>query len=250
MAEKIIIAEERDDGIYMAGSISRKEAEKNGTPHLTVVTIAFITDGGNKGSVIVHNRHDKQISKGIDCKNYSYNFFGGHCNPLNKNTENMYGSPVSDEFMLENMLRELSEEMFISTNEKDTEAVFLKNITTGENIPAKPFRANGHDLIKLGITIYKSRYDNEYSYYYALPVSKETADTIISADDCEKSDGTKINIMLQTSFMSLERLEQIYRENRDDTEICNAISRLFEKENSSVLKKLKNLIRSYDHADT
>ena len=250
MAEKIIIAEEKDGGIYMTGSISRKEAEKNGTPHLTVVTIVFITDGDDKGSVIIHNRQEKQILKGINCRKYSYNFFGGHCNPPDENTEDIYGSPVSDEFMLKNMLRELGEEMYISTHEKDTEAVFLKNITSGEYIPARPFKVNGHDLIKLGITVYKSRYDNEYSYYYALPVSKEISDMIISADDFEKSGGTKTNIMLQTSFINLDRLELLYRENRNDTEICNAISRLFEKENSSVLKKLKNLINSYDHADT
>lgn len=240
MTERIITVEKADNKIIYTGSTERTTAEQYGIRHLTVIAAPIITEGKDKGKLLVHNRRDKQLAKGKACPKYSYNFFGGHCNPPAVESP-LIGKPVNEELLLENILRELSEEMYLPT-EADAKTTVLENKADGSAIYAKPFPLNRSDLIPLGYTVYSSCNDNEFSFVYALPLTSDTAGRVIAADDFQKPDGSKGNLALPTALMTLDDLRALYEKGDNDTEICNAISRLWEKQNEAVYRKLTKLI--------
>lgn len=240
MAERIITVESTDNKIIYTGSSERTTAEQNGIRHLTVIAVPVVTDGTHKGKLLVHNRRDKQLAKGKACPEYSYNFFGGHCNPPEYESP-LIGKPISEELLSENLLRELSEEMFISSADK-TDAAILENRAGNSAVFAKPYPLKKDDLIPLGYTKFSSTHDNEYSYMYAMLLTSDTANVIIAADDYQKPDGTKGNLALSTALMTLDELHSLYRSSKTEVEICNAITRLWDKQNEAVFQKLSNLI--------
>lgn len=240
MSEKIMTVRMKDGKIIYTGSAERSIAERDGLRHLTVIAAPIITDGNNRGKLLVHNRRDKQLAKGKPCPAYSYNLFGGHCNPPENDTR-LIGTPVSEALLLENLLRELSEEMYFPC-EGDEKATALENKTEGSVVYAKSFPVQIENLIPLGYTVYSSPHDNEYSFVYVLPITSETADNIIAADDYQKADSTKGSLALPTALMTLDELHSLYETDSADVEICNAITRLWDEQNAVTLHALTDYL--------
>ena len=242
MAERIVTVERKNGSIIYTGSVERELAERDGIRHLTVIIAPYITDGASRGFLITHNRHDKQLAKGKPCPEYSYNLFGGHCNPPDEGDGELIGHEVSEKFLLSNAMRELSEELYRKAQADDIGAEELENRSGGQPIYGAPYPVREDELIPLGYISCEEKYDMEYSYLYALPVSSVNAQSVIAADDYRRADGTKGNIALPSAIMSLDELRETHEKARPDAEVCNAITRLWNEQNKAVYIKLRELI--------
>lgn len=239
MKEKIITVERRGEKVIYTGSSDRDTAHKHGICHLTVIVVPFIADGADKGKWIIHDRRDKQLAKGLPCPGCSFNLFGGHCNPPFSEAA-LIGEEIPEALLIDSALRELSEELYLSCDSGEALERFGKN----ETVLAKPYPLNENSLIGIGWTFFSDAADTECSFLYGLPVPSKDVESLIAADDYIKPDGTKGNIALPVFIKTERELLDIYRENNSDTEICNAITRLWDERNSAVYKKLSDTIQS------
>ena len=235
-SERIITVDRKDDKILYTGSVERDIAHQSGICHLTVIIVPFISDGADQGKWIVHNRRDKQLAKGLNTPGYSYNLFGGHCNPP-ENEDELIGTEISEDVLLDSALREMSEEFYL----KSERGVALENYNTEKAVYAKPYPLSPAKLIPLGWADYSDGRDAECSFYYALKVPSKDAQNVIAADDYIRTDGRKGNIGLPISFKSEQEMFLLYQQNNSDIEICNAISRLWDPQNNTVLSKIRQI---------
>lgn len=233
--ERIITVDRQGDQIIYSGSAERNFAHQKGICHLTVIIIPFIADGKNKGKWVVHNRRDKQLAKGLACPAVSFNLFGGHCNPP-KEEASLVDKEVRAELLLDSALRELSEELFL----KADEGMALECFGSKDVIIAKRYPVNSTDLIPLGYTYCKDKNDIECSYVYAFSVPSAVEERIIAADDYTKSDGSKGNVALPVFLKSESEL--IKHHNLSESEICNAITRLWKPQNAEIHSKLLQIM--------
>ena len=238
-SERIITVDRKDHTILYTGSTERDTAHQKGIRHLTVIVVPFLKDGADKGKWIVHNRRDKQLAKGLLTPAYSYNLFGGHCNPPVKE-DKFIGKEIGKELLLDAALREMNEEFYLKSNS----GVALKSFGSDKVIFAQPYPLSPDDLIPLGCADFDDGCDAECSFFYALPISSADAQNIIAADDYIRKDGKKENIALPAAILSERKLYSLYHKNNSNTEICNAITRLWEEQNQSLYQKLLDTIKS------
>jgi hypothetical protein len=124
--DPLYIVEKKDDQYILIDYVNREFSHANGLRHLTVIVLAFVADGAQRGKWIVHNRYEKQQAKELQRENpdvdrlktTSLNLFGGHCVPLpwynSKTAAYVYdriGALVPKSVMVRNAIRELSEEL-------------------------------------------------------------------------------------------------------------------------------------------
>ena len=240
-SERIIAIENKNGKIIYTGCVERDAAHQSGIRHLTVIIVPFLCDGANQGKWIVHNRRDKQLAKGLNTPEFSYNLFGGHCNPP-ENKNDLIGKEISEELLLDSAMREMGEEFYL----KSESGVALEIFNTKKAVFAKPYFLSRDSLIPLGRADYDDGRDAEYSFYYALPVPSADAENVIAADDYIRADDSKGNIALPISFKSEQELYELYCQNNSNIEICNAVSRLWEPQNNTLLSKIR-LITGHFH---
>lgn len=242
------------DGEYIiTGVTERTVAEKTGLRHLTVIIVPFVTDGENKGCWVVHNRHDKQVAKGKRCAPLSLNLFGGHCGLEDDWIGDWIGKPVGMDMLLENALRELSEELLrkVRANEAAQKKLELwrDGAFSGEWLAAAACAWSPDDLIPAGFTEHTSKDNVEYSYVFALPVSGADAEELIAADNYIKSDPAdgagETDIALPIVFMTEAELKRFYKSNDPNIEVCDAITRLWAQQNSDVYESLLKCMDSH-----
>lgn len=239
-SEKVVIVKNNSQQIIYTGSVERGFAHQYGVCHLTVIVVPFITDGVDKGKWIVHNRRDKQLAKGLNCPQYSFNLFGGHCNPPLNESE-IIGKEISQKFLLESALREISEELYLLAD-KDS---FLKCWGNNRTISAVRYPVSIDKMIRIGYVFCNEGNDKEISYLYALPIPSADTAKLIAADDYHKTDGTKENIALPIFVKAEKALYELYQDTNPDIEICNAITRLWKDQNKVVYHKLIKMIQNY-----
>ena len=237
--ERIITVEKQNDSVVYSGSTLRDLAHLCGIRHLTVIIVPFIADGENKGKWLVHNRSDKQLAKGLVTPPYSYNLFGGHCNPP-ENEEALLGKEISPHLLLDAAVREMSEELFI----REDRGRELEIFGTENTIRVLPYPVSAEKLIPLGYADFNDTKDHECSYYFALPLPVQNPEGFIAADDYLREDGSKGNVALPVSLKTERELYELYRENNSDIEICNAISRLWEEQNKELYHRLLEMTQS------
>ena len=235
-SERIITVEKQYGKIICSGSIERETAHQSGIRHLTVIVVPFVPDGKDQGKWLVHNRRDKQLAKGLSSPEFSYNLFGGHCNPPEEE-DMIIGKEIGKDLLLDSAVREMSEELFI----RDDRGRNLEVFGSDGFIRAIPYPVREDQLIPLGYADFDDSKDAEYSFYFALPVSAENIESYVAADDYIREDSCKGNVALPISLKSERELYALYQQNNSDIEICNAISRLWEPQNSTLLSKIRQI---------
>lgn len=227
-----------DDEYIITGFTERTAAERRGICHLTVIIVPFIQDGINRGKWLVHDRTAKLWAKGRqNGKTPSYNLFGGHCTADVSRIERV-GKPVPLEICGLAANRELQEELLCRGNELALEVWTNKQRT--DSICAASYEYK--PLLPIGYASYTGDDNVEISYVYALPVPAEDVDALIAADDYIK-DGSKRNVALPVAVKSEAELMDLHL-GRPEVEICDAITRLWDKENRDLRRKLKETIRT------
>ena len=251
--EQVFIVD-RISGIYIIkGAIEREFAENNQIRHLTTICVAFIMDGEHREKWIVHNRRHKQIAKGLESPEYSYNLFGGHCSTDGYALAPLLDVRINDDFLRRQMVRELNEEiMEIEDGDRhwprvleiweDDKQKMMSDYP--QTVTVSPYRFDDKDLIPIGFTEYSGHKNSEYSFVFALPILSGNYPRLIAADDYYlDGDHSKHNIALPVSVFSERELKRMMRFKKRKVEICDSITRLFEKENSPVLEKLRAEIK-------
>ena len=246
-SEPLYEAYERGGKYYLSAFADRKTAEDPVNPvrHLTVIIVPFAADGKDKGKWIVHDRTEKQWAKGkVSCKSPSYNFFGGHVK-ADITKEELLGCEIP-QYIFDNAARdELSEELLVGSdnNEKLLE-IWEDKTPTGKSVGAKPYPAN--KLIPVGMTEFDGGGNQEFSYFYALPISGGDIHKLIAADDYGMNKNVRLTIAVKSE---MELLKAPYRTDtpyvRQNGEICDAITRLWENENDNTYNKLIEIINGY-----
>jgi hypothetical protein len=220
----------------IAGLTDRDVAHNEGDWHFTVLTIFYITDGKDKGKLLVHDRAARQKAKGKGDKT-EYNLSAsGHCEISDKITKekvealkgHKYNHPM------------VKEQIFDPTFDKEfSEEVFLAD--TNGNVKLQGYDGNVKECDKLtpvflGFVRFSGKgsdgINNEISAVYGIPVDEDTANNLIFADD----DGKGNDIYLKKEFFSLDYLRELY-DNQPEL-LCDAISRLFTDENRHIFDYL------------
>ena len=222
--EKLYIAEKVGGEYIVKGFVEREYAEKHGIRHMTTIIVPFIRDGDDKGKWIVSDRMPKQRLKnknvykdGVEC-NVSYNLVGGHCTAEDYK---LFGLPIPPAVIEQCAEREICEEVKLDNSDYAHEK-----------------------LIEIGFTEYSSDDNVEYSFVYAMPVYRDDYEKLMFFDDyIDKEDGKHKDIKLGKGIYTEEELKNMHY-NYPNTEICDAITRLWQSNNSDVLGKLHEAIQN------
>ena len=237
---------------FISDFVDRKVAHNADKPirHLTVIIVAFVADGNEKGKWIVIDRTAKQWAKGKgkQCKSPSYNFFGGHVT-ADIDKANLLGVEVPQYILDESAKRELSEELLVLSDDNEILLEKWKNGKwTGERIGAKPYETL--DLIPIGMSKFDGKTNLEFSYYYALATPEKDIQKLIASDDRKKGKHVALPILLKTE-MELLKVPYVVESPHLEPqgEVCDAITRLWSGgENAKIYEKLVKTIDNYKHS--
>lgn len=248
--EMVCLVEERDGRVYINGMAERGTAELDGLRHLTVIVVPFIAAGPYAGCWVVHNRFEKQLAKGKPCPPLSLNLFGGHYDGAGERMADLIGYPVPERLLRMYLLREMSEELYTTEISADTAPIMLERRLNGSSSPdggirAHPYASPLSEPIPAGYTVYTSKSNLECSYIYALPIPGMDAEKLIAADDYRRADGTKGDLLLPVILTTEAELRRQFQSGDPEIEVCDAITRLWEKQNAGTHEKLLRIIHAY-----
>lgn len=248
--EMVCLVEEQDGQVYINGMAERGTAERDGLRHLTVIVVPFIAAGPYAGCWVVHNRFEKQLAKGKQCPPLSLNLFGGHCDGAGEHMADLVGHPVPERLLRKNLLRELSEELYATGSSDDAAPSMLERRLNGSPTPDGAVKAYQYisplsEPIAAGYTVYTGKSNLECSYIYALPIPGMDAEKLIAADDYRRADGTKGDLALPVILTTEAELRRQFQSGDSEREVCDAITRLWEKQNAGTYEKLLRIIHTY-----
>lgn len=245
--ETIFIVEKRIEYIVKAIA-DRDYSHDNGLCHTTSIIVPFVADGVDAGKWIPHDRTSKLWAKYWEKQGVmpqyskSYNLIGGHCK-----AEDIadIGKPISNDTLQKGAQMELGEEL----KKRDPKgSKSLEVWDSGGHQPNKDVKArdyNALQLIPIGFAEYESKTNREASFVCALPVpSGDLDDDLISADDYKGQDKKTHDVYLPLELKTEAELRELHK-NSSDTEVCDAITRLWESQNQVVHDKLLEEIQKY-----
>lgn len=236
--EKLYIVEKRKRKFVICGFAERKSAEENGLRHLTVIIVPFVADGPEKGRWIVHDRTAKLWAKGKSGERTpSLNLFGGHCTADEEQKERI-GQPVTMDIFDTAAERELQEELLCHGSGRTLEHWASKEGPSGTTEAAQYAHAA---LIPIGIVTCSEQNNREASFLYALPVYSNDLDALVAADNYIRQ-GEERDIELPILRRSEAELKELHNHN-PAVEVCDAITRLWKRENRAAYRKLMRVIR-------
>jgi hypothetical protein len=246
--EQVYIVKQEGDAYVITGTAERKAAEAQGLCHLTVIIVAFVADGEKKGCWLLHDRTAKLWAKGDKSgKSPSWNFFGGHA--VVSEGSDVTGTRVSMRIFRDTAERELNEELMRMNGTQTELALWGKQSADGKTdlppriigtMQADPYPVKPENLLPIGYATYTGKNNVEVSFVYALPIPSRDVPALIAADDYE-SNSEKHNIALPIRAMTEHDLKRAAQE-EPHTEICDAVTRLWEKENAQTYNALMNTI--------
>lgn len=241
-SEPLFLVEQRGDKYFITGFTEWDIAEQNNLRHLTVIIVSFVADGKEKGKWVVHDRTQRQWARGLpDCKNLSYNFFGGHCT-ADLSRVDLIGAEVPQEICDFTARRELEEELLCHGNEIELEKWEGRQKRV-ENVTAGFYHAK--EPIPIGFSSFSGIGNLEISYIYALPIPEADLPKLV-ASDSYMLDGKEHSVCLPIVTVSESELKEMHaRSEETNVEICDAVTRLWLPENAGVYKKLKRVIEAY-----
>ncbi len=238
--EKLYIVKETGHDYEIVGFEARSVAEQQGLRHLTVIIVPFVAGGPEQGRWIVHDRSAKLWAKGkatTTCA--SLNLFGGHCS-ADEEAQKRLGQLVAMDIFDAAAKRELEEELLCQGKGQFLEVWKSKAGPSGNREAA---RYEHFPLIPIDVVTYNGKDNKEVSFLYALPVPAVDVDALLAADNYER-DGKEHDIVLPILRMREGELKRLHRRDAS-VEICDAISRLWLRENRAANRKLNRVIRAY-----
>ena len=246
LKEPLYIAYKYNDKYFISGFIDRKKAENYMDPifHFTVIVVAFISDGDEKGKFLVVDRTPRQWAKAVPTLyNFSINFFGGHVKADITNEE-VIGQEAPQHIFDESAKREIAEELLIRSSKKDRLIeIWEDKKPTGTYIGVEPY--NTQPLVPIGMSEFNNKTNNEFSFVYCLPIPSTDVPKLLAAED----DGNGNDIYLQIHKMSEMDLLKVPYE-QSNSELCDAIYRIWDKRNEKVYRKLMKTIKNYPETVT
>lgn len=238
--EKLYIVKETGHDYEIVGFEARCVAEQQGLRHLTVIIVPFVADGPEKERWIVHDRTAKLWAKGKAVNTCaSLNLFGGHCS-ADEEAQKRLGQLVTMDIFDAAAKRELEEELLCQGKGQFLEGWKSKAGPSGSR---EATQYEHFPLISIDEVTYNGEDNKEVSFLYALPVPAADVDALLAADNYER-DGKEHDIVLPILRMREDELKRLHKHN-PDVEICDAISRLWLRENRAANRKLNLVIQAY-----
>jgi hypothetical protein len=235
--EMVYILKKQGEGYVIEHIVPRTEAEEKGLRHLTTICILF----GEDKKLIFCERSGRVMAK-ADRKcppanvEQRWNALGGHATPTDQCS---VGEMISDEIIYASLRKELSEELKMEAGSGE-EYTSLEIWENGEIVGYKKaveFPVPLSAPIKIGMTEHNDPKNMEYSYVFALKISKEQYGKIITADDYSANGKTK-HIYMPHACFSKEEIDA------PAVKFEDAIMRLYAPENKAVLEKLWQVIEA------
>jgi hypothetical protein len=220
----------KKEELIVKGFEEREAAHKNGLRHVTTIIVPFICDGPpkDKRKWIVIDRIRREVAKGrtvtkngVDCKR-SLNLVGGHCST--EANKDLLGQPLPKEIIEQGAMREL-----------------------GEEVRQGDLEFSPEQLIEIGYAAHESESNMEYSLVFITPIRKDKYESLRFYDDIIEG-GVHRDIALGKALHSQKELMDMHL-NDPETEICDAITRLFEEENKNVKRALDEAIDKFIDLD-
>ncbi|MDR1704505.1 MAG: hypothetical protein LBS19_07445 [Clostridiales bacterium] len=230
--ENLFIVEKAasNEELIVKGFAERETAHNNGLRHVTTIIVPFICDGPekDKGKWVVIDRFPREIAKGkkvikkgVECKR-SLNLVGGHCST--EINGNLLEHPLPVGIIKDGAMRELREEVRLGDSDFSPE-----------------------EVLEIGLAQFASVKNVEYSMIYATPIRHDKYEALRFFDDII-ADGIHRDIALDKAIYSQNKLMDMHY-NDPETEICDAITRLFDDENKQVKRTLDKKINEFIEED-
>jgi hypothetical protein len=229
--------------------VDRKRAHDRSDPvrHGTVITVAFVADGKDKGKWIVCDCTPKKWANGTKPANAPlYNFFGSGHIIANLETEGF--GEIDRSVLDETVRKELSEELLVrSENNEIRLEVWKDEENTGEHIGAKPYLYDEKNLKPIGWSEFDGDDNMEYSYIYSLAIPASDVPLLLSGDDGPDSTSVylPVRVMSELELLKAPYVTQVSGAKKKKAACLDAISRLWDILNIETYEKLIDTINNH-----